>query len=168
MKIPNSPHHHRYNHQQWSQLTTFFTLHYWTQLSESKVPHSRKPTLTQLWTMIKLIIGPTSFKKICVSVFKISILSILKVEKIHNPNFWPVQAEIQPTMLCFEMCATPSCLTCYHLVYQDYIRKTDWTNTFTIFHTELGLLSCLSRNNTLGKLKLENSSSYFYFLLNTM
>ena len=67
-----------------------------------------------------------------------------------------------PSMLCLEMCATPSWLTCYHLVYQDYIRKTDWTNTFTIFHTELGLLSWLSRNNTLGKLKLENSLSYFH------
>ena len=44
-------------------------------------------------------------------------------------------------MLCYEIEPPPSNLTCYHLVYQDYHRKTDWTNTSTIFHTSycLGL-----------------------------
>ena len=32
-------------------------------------------------------------------------------------------------VFCFEMGASPSRLTCYHLVYQDGRRKTDWTNT---------------------------------------
>ena len=44
-------------------------------------------------------------------------------------------------VLCYEIEPPPSNLTCYHLVYQDYHRKTDWTNTSTIFHTSycLGL-----------------------------